>query len=87
MLIIFSNFEFSICRSKPELLKALGEHYDLTAFDYMTGKINPLLLKTKAGNNSSHSTSHPEGNKRKSTPNGNRSVKLTDLLIDLGFIL
>jgi len=27
-------------RSKPELLKILGEHYDLTSFDYHTGKIS-----------------------------------------------
>jgi hypothetical protein len=33
-------------------VKALGEHYDLTAFDYTTGKINPLLLKTKPSANS-----------------------------------
>ena len=60
----------SLHSSKPDLVKALGEHYDLTAFDYMTGKINPMLLKTKAGTNSSQA--YPEGNKRKSTPNGNR---------------
>ncbi len=28
-------------RSKPELLKILGEHFDLAAFDYHSGKINP----------------------------------------------
>ena len=27
-------------RSKPELLKILGEHYDLSTFDYFTGKMN-----------------------------------------------
>lgn len=53
-------------RSKPELAKVLGDHYDLTAFDYASGKINPLLLKPKSASGSS------DGNKRKSTPNGNR---------------
>ena len=33
-------------RSKPELLKALGsDRYDLTAFDYHSGKINPHLIR------------------------------------------
>jgi len=33
-------------RSKPELLKVLGsDRYDLTAFDFQTGKINPHLLR------------------------------------------
>lgn len=58
-------------RSKPELVKALGEHYDLSAFDYITGKINPLLLKTKTA--AAAGTGSGDSNKRKSTPNGNRS--------------
>jgi methyl-CpG-binding domain protein 2 len=57
-------------RSKPELSKALGEHYDLTAFDFVAGKINPLLLKPKSAATAS---SGSDGNKRKSTPNGNRN--------------
>jgi hypothetical protein len=57
-------------------MKALGEHYDLTAFDYVTGKINPLLLKPKSAVTPS-STGHSDGNKRKSTPNGNRFVHLS----------
>ncbi len=58
-------------RNKPELVKALGEHYDLSAFDYITGKINPLLLKTKTA--AAAGTGSGDSNKRKSTPNGNRS--------------
>jgi len=33
-------------RSKPELLKILGEHYDLLNFDYYTGKMNSALATT-----------------------------------------
>jgi len=33
-------------RSKPELLKVLGEHYDLSTFDYHTGKMNSALATT-----------------------------------------
>lgn len=42
-------------RSKPELLKILGEHYDLAAFDYHSGKMNPALatVNGKSGSNSS----------------------------------
>ena len=36
-------------RSKPELLKVLGsDRYDLTAFDFQTGKINTHLLRNAA---------------------------------------
>ena len=63
-------------RSKQELTKALGDHYDMSAFDYMTGKINPLLLRTKP-------TANTEGNKRKSTPNGNRYPKLINVSMKL----
>ncbi len=31
-------------RSKPELLKMMGDVYDLKAFDYATGKMNPSLV-------------------------------------------
>jgi methyl-CpG-binding domain protein 2 len=36
-------------RSKPELLKILGDHYDLTTFDYFTGKINPSMSTNASG--------------------------------------
>ena len=43
-------------RSKPELLKVLGsDRYDLTAFDYHTGKINPHLLRNAYSGNSTAS--------------------------------
>ena len=35
-------------KSKPELARALGDQYDVTAFDFQTGKINPLLMRTSA---------------------------------------
>lgn len=34
-------------KSKVELIKAMGEHYDLKAFDYVTGTMNPLLVRSK----------------------------------------
>ena len=46
ILVPLNLFRFYV-RSKPELAKALGPIYDLSAFDFMTGKINPLLIKTK----------------------------------------
>ena len=46
VLVPLNLFRFYV-RSKPELAKALGPIYDLSAFDFMTGKINPLLIKTK----------------------------------------
>merc|ERR1712029_661205 len=39
-------------RSKPELLKILGEHYDLSTFDYHTGKLNPALSNGTNGGGS-----------------------------------
>lgn len=33
-------------KSKQELLKILGDHYDLATFDYQTGKMNPALATT-----------------------------------------
>ena len=39
-------------RSKPELLKILWEHYDLAAFDYYTGKMNPALATTNGKHSS-----------------------------------
>lgn len=36
-------------RSKPELLKILGHLYDLTCFDFETGKMNPALLHKGSG--------------------------------------
>jgi hypothetical protein len=56
-------------KSKSELARVLGEQYDLTAFDYISGKLNPLLLKQR------FPVSQNDGNKRKSTPNGHRSNK------------
>ena len=32
-------------RSKPQLVRFLGESLDLTTFDYKTGKINAVLLR------------------------------------------
>lgn len=40
-------------RSKPELLKILGEHYDLSTFDYFTGKMNSALATTNGKSSSS----------------------------------
>ena len=34
-------------RSKPELMRLMGDVYDLRAFDYVTGKINPSLVRPK----------------------------------------
>jgi len=56
-------------KTKSELARALGEQYDLTAFDYISGKLNPLLLKQR------FPVTQTDGNKRKSTPNGHRSNK------------
>lgn len=39
-------------RSKPELLKILGEHYDLATFDYHSGKINPAMATTNGKSSS-----------------------------------
>ena len=33
-------------RTKAEMSRLLGDAYDLTAFDFQTGKINPLLLSS-----------------------------------------
>jgi len=51
-------------RSKPELLKILGEHYDLSTFDYHSGKLNPALATTNGKSNG--------GSKSKSNGGGNR---------------
>jgi len=32
-------------RSKPELIKLLGDQYDLSTFDFQTGKLNPGLIR------------------------------------------
>lgn len=68
-------------RSKPELLKFLGDHYDLTAFDYTSGKINPLLLRTNGksltGTPSSSSTSIGGGKVK--TSNGKPQSSQYDL--------
>ena len=42
-------------RSKPELLKILGEHYDLATFDYHSGKLNPALSNGTNGKSKSGS--------------------------------
>eukprot|EP00094_Tigriopus_californicus_P002690 TCALIF_02598-PA protein Name:"Similar to Mbd3 Methyl-CpG-binding domain protein 3 (Mus musculus)" AED:0.40 eAED:0.44 QI:0/-1/0/1/-1/1/1/0/183 len=34
-----------VVRSKPELVKAIGDQADMTAFDYQSGKFNPLLVR------------------------------------------
>ena len=49
-------------RSKPELLKILGEHYDLATFDYYTGKMNPALASTN-GKSSGSKGSKSNGTK------------------------
>jgi hypothetical protein len=72
------QFSTLFFRTKPELVKALGEHYDLTAFDFVTGKINPLLLKPKSAVAAPPPVS--ESNKRKSTPNGNRYESVRPVL-------
>ena len=47
-------------RSKPELLKILGEHYDLATFDYHSGKLNPALATTN-GKSSGKQSSKTNG--------------------------
>ena len=49
-------------RSKPELLKILGEHYDLATFDYHSGKMNPALASTN-GKSSGSKGSKSNGTK------------------------
>lgn len=48
-------------RSKPELLKILGEHYDLSTFDYHTGKLNPALSNGTNGKSGSKSSGKTNG--------------------------
>jgi len=49
-------------RSKPELMKILGEHYDLSTFDYRTGKMNSDLAKTNGKSSGSVVNSKSNGN-------------------------
>ncbi len=39
-------------RTKQEMSRQLGDQYDLTAFDFQTGKINPLLLRSSSNSQS-----------------------------------
>jgi len=59
-------------RSKPELLKILGEHYDLATFDYNTGKMNPALATT---NGKSSGSSKVKSNGTKTPYDFTRSLR------------
>ena len=61
-------------RSKPELLKILGEHYDLATFDYHSGKINPALAATN-GKSSSGGGAKPKSNGTKTQYDFTRSLR------------
>ena len=52
-------------RSKVELLRILGDHYDLAAFDYHSGKMNPALATT---NGKSSGTGKGKFNGQSKTP-------------------
>lgn len=48
-------------RTKNEMSRMLGDAYDLTAFDFQTGKINPLLLRSAQPSQRSGSSSSSSG--------------------------
>jgi len=53
-------------RSKAEMARLLGDQYDLTAFDFQTGKINPLLLRSLGGHHLT-GTASPSSNRSHSS--------------------
>jgi len=58
-------------KSKPELLKVLGnDRYDLTAFDFQTGKFNPHLLRNAYAAAAAAAAQHQSGQSRSSSYRG-----------------
>ena len=55
-------------RSKVELLRILGDHYDLAAFDYHSGKMNPALATTNGKSSGSSGSGKGKSNGQSKTP-------------------
>ncbi len=65
-------------RSKPELLKALGDHYDLSAFDYFSGK---MLTHHINANGKSSGKARTNGTSKQSQYDFQRSLRTDSSLV------